>query len=243
MRVHKVVSGDCIHSIADAHGHFWETVWSHPDNSDLRRKRETPSVLEPGDEVAVPEIRVETEPAATEKKHRFRRRGVPVSLRIVVKKAKSDEEAKTSAIEDRDPDALDLEEEDQDEELLPEEPWPDAEYLLSYDGIDISGITDGDGMVEISLPPSVKRAKLVIRPGTQEEMTIPIEVGGLNPIATLSGVKQRLRNLGYGLSDIDEEEDIELRHAIRAFQLDQQLEATGELSDDLRNTILTAHGS
>ena len=237
------MSGDCIHSIADAHGHFWETVWSHPDNSDLRRKRETPSVLEPGDEIAVPEIRVETEPAATEKKHRFRRRGVPVSLRIVVKRAKSDEEAQTSAIEERDPDALDLEEEDQDEELLPEEPWPNVEYLLRYEGTDLQGSTDSEGMVEISLPPSVKRAKLIVSPGTRDEMTIPIEVGGLNPISALSGVKQRLRNLGYGLSDIDEEEDIELRDAIRAFQQDQGLDVTGELSDPLRDTILSAHGS
>ena len=98
-------------------------------------------------------------------------------------------------------------------------------------------------MVEISLPPSVKRAKLIVSPGTQDEMTIPIEVGGLNPISSLSGVKQRLRNLGYGLSDIDEEEDIELRDAIRAFQQDQGLEVTGELSDPLRETILSEHGS
>ncbi len=243
MRVHKVLSGDCIHSIADAHGHFWETVWSHPDNSDLRRKRETPAVLQPGDEVVVPDIRVESESAATDKKHRFRRRGVPVILRIVVKKSRTDDEEKTSAIEERDPEALDLAEEEEDPELLPEEPWPNTEYLLRYEGNDISGTTDGNGMIEISLPPSVKSAKLIISPGTPDEMTIPIEVGGLNPIATLSGVKQRLRNLGYGLSGIDEEEDIELRDAIRAFQLDQQLEATGELSDELRDTIFSAHGS
>ncbi len=243
MRVHKVVSGDCIHSIADAYGHFWETVWSHPDNSGLRRKRDTPAVLQPDDQVVVPDIRVESESAATDKKHRFRRRGVPIILRIVVKKAKSDEEAKTSAIEERDPEALDLEEEDQDEELLPEEPWPNVEYLLRYQGTDLQGFTDIEGMVEISLPPSVKRAKLIVSPGTRDEMTIPIEVGGLNPISTLSGVKQRLRNLGYGLSDIDEEEDIELRDAIRAFQRDHGLEVTGELSDPLRNTILSEHGS
>jgi len=243
VRVHKVLSGDCIHSIADAYGHFWETVWSHPDNSDLRRKRDTPAVLQPGDEVVVPDLRVESESAATDKKHRFRRRGVPVSLRIVVKRAKSDDDDKTSAIEERDPEALDLAEEEDDPELLPEEPWPNAEYLLRYAGTETSGTTDGDGMVEILLPPSVRQAKLIISPGTQDEMTIPIEVGGLNPIATLSGVKQRLRNLGYGLSGIDEEEDIELRDAIRAFQQDQGLDVTGELSGPLRDTVLSVHGS
>jgi len=82
-----VKQGDCIESIAFRHGLFWETIWNHPNNQQLRLERKTPNVILSGDKVFVPDLRPKEEPGATEKKHRFKRKGVPSKLRIVLKEA------------------------------------------------------------------------------------------------------------------------------------------------------------
>lgn len=79
---HTVKQGECMSSIAFAHGFFWQTVWSHADNAALKASRESPFVLKPGDVVNIPDLRVRTVDAATDARHVFRRRGVPAKLRL-----------------------------------------------------------------------------------------------------------------------------------------------------------------
>jgi len=81
-----VQQGDCLSSIAEAYGHFWKTVWNHPENAKLKAARGSPDVLRAGDEVLVPELQLKQKPGATEKKHRFRRKGVPQRVVIQLKK-------------------------------------------------------------------------------------------------------------------------------------------------------------
>jgi hypothetical protein len=244
MPIHKVVPGDCIHSIADANGLFWETLWNDSENSMLRQNRETPGVLRSGDEVFVPELRGQAISGGTESRHTFRRKGVPVTLRLIVTHTISNDEESPSELDDVDPNALDMVDEDGEPEIEPEEPWQYVEYVLRYEGKDVRGTTDGDGAVIIGLPPSVTNAELIVAPGTPEEMLIPIDIGGLDPIDSTKGTKQRLRNLGFGISSIDdEEEDLEMHNAIRAFQAERDLDSTGELTDETRDALKDAHGS
>ena len=42
---HRVQQGDCMVSIAELCGFFWETLWNHPNNKDLRGLRHDPTVL------------------------------------------------------------------------------------------------------------------------------------------------------------------------------------------------------
>ncbi|MCY2954016.1 MAG: peptidoglycan-binding protein [Planctomycetota bacterium] len=83
-RVHVVESGDCMSSIATAEGFFWQTLWDH--NADLKSKRKNPNVLMPGDEVLIPEKRIKQVSAATEQRHRFRKKGTPAKLRIMLER-------------------------------------------------------------------------------------------------------------------------------------------------------------
>jgi Putative peptidoglycan binding domain len=74
--------GECISELAQKHGHFPETIWQDEGNADLRRIRDDMNVLMPGDKVHVPAIRTEEMERPTEKRHRFRRKGVPAKLKI-----------------------------------------------------------------------------------------------------------------------------------------------------------------
>ncbi|MBV1857071.1 MAG: hypothetical protein KUG77_01575 [Nannocystaceae bacterium] len=80
---HRVRRGECISSIADKHGFFWQTLWDAPENRTLREVRGDPNVLLPGDRVFIPPLR-EKEQAhcRTGSIHRFKRRGVPERLRL-----------------------------------------------------------------------------------------------------------------------------------------------------------------
>lgn len=83
---HTVRSGDCISSIAFENGFFPETIWTDPANADLKRQRRDPSVLKDGDVVVVMDKRIKEVSKPTEKRHRFRRRGVPEKLRLQLRR-------------------------------------------------------------------------------------------------------------------------------------------------------------
>lgn len=82
MPEYTVKIGDCIESIAKDHGFFGETIWNDPANTDLKQKRKDPNVLYPGDVVFVPNKRLKQESGATEQRHRFRQKGVPLKIRL-----------------------------------------------------------------------------------------------------------------------------------------------------------------
>ncbi|NMO22544.1 LysM peptidoglycan-binding domain-containing protein [Pyxidicoccus fallax] len=81
-----VKAGDCLSSIAEAHGHIWETLWEHPANAELRRVRGSPDVLMPGDRVTVPPLRPKSVACQTGRLHTFRRKGVPTRVQLQLMK-------------------------------------------------------------------------------------------------------------------------------------------------------------
>lgn len=82
---YKVKQGDCIESIAFKHGLFWDKIWNHPKNNDLKEKRKDPDVLCPGDTVFIPDKEGKEESGPTKKCHRFKRKGVPSRLRMILR--------------------------------------------------------------------------------------------------------------------------------------------------------------
>jgi hypothetical protein len=77
-----VKHGDCISSIAIAHGFFWDTIWNLPENAGLKEARGDPNVLLVGDRVFIPEKRKRLETRPTEAKHSFVMKGVPARVRL-----------------------------------------------------------------------------------------------------------------------------------------------------------------
>jgi len=86
MLEHTVKPGDSIPSIAFEHGLFPDTIWNHPDNAELKKKRQDPNVLLPGDIVHVPDKREKTMSKPAEKLYKFRRKGVPSLLKFQLMK-------------------------------------------------------------------------------------------------------------------------------------------------------------
>jgi N-acetylmuramoyl-L-alanine amidase len=82
VRRHTVAQGDCIASIAFDNGLFWQTVWDDGANAALKEKRKDLYTLLPGDVVTVPDIREKDQNCPTDRRHRFRLKGVPAHVRV-----------------------------------------------------------------------------------------------------------------------------------------------------------------
>jgi uncharacterized Zn-binding protein involved in type VI secretion len=80
----RAARGACVSSIAFEAGHFWQTLWEHGANANLRRERGNPNVLRTGDAVFVPEPRPKSEWGDTDRNHQFTRRGEPAQLPLRV---------------------------------------------------------------------------------------------------------------------------------------------------------------
>lgn len=83
MTLHVVRQGECFSSIAESHGfRDYKTIYDHPDNADLKKKRPDPNLLYPGDEIRIPELETKEVAGATEKEHRFQVRAPQKVLRL-----------------------------------------------------------------------------------------------------------------------------------------------------------------
>jgi hypothetical protein len=79
---HRVQPGECLATIAEAHGLFPATIWEHPDNEELRRVRRDGHVLLAGDMLAIPDRTPRRAKCATDARHVFRRKAVPTPLHL-----------------------------------------------------------------------------------------------------------------------------------------------------------------
>ena len=200
--------GDCVESVAFAHGFFWETLWNDPQNADVKKARKDPNVLLPGDRLHIPEKRIKEESGSTEQRHRFKLKGVPAQLRLKFCKDG--------------------------------EPRKNVPYTLWIDGRAIKGSTDGEGMVIQPLMPGAGDVSLRLGDDPQDYV---LKVGHLDPRDSVSGLQFRLRNLGYYSGEDESDLGPQTKAALRQFQVDNGLDATGEPNQQTLDKLEAAHGS
>jgi len=239
---HTVQDGDCFDSIAMEHGFFPETLWNHGSNDDLREARKDPNVLLPGDIVHIPDLTVGEESGATEKRHRFRRRGVPARLRIVFMRPKKPEPAEntSSAPQENDPSNF---EEVPRSYVEEHEPIVNAPFVLVIDGIRTEGTSDSDGLVDVPIPPNAAIGNIRFNTGTEDEVSYDLALGELAPADTVIGVRKRLYNMGFRAVPRGDESDPHLVEVLRRFQAGNDLDPTGEIDDATINKLKELHGS
>jgi N-acetylmuramoyl-L-alanine amidase len=204
-----VQQGDCMSSIAYENGFSWETLWNHADNAQLKQKRKNPNVLLEGDLLTIPPLTLKQVAGATEKRHRFKRKGVPEKLRIKL-----------------------LDEFDQ--------PRANLDYIIVIDGDSRRGKTNGGGELIERIPPGAREGKLIL--GEDQAEKINLNLGSLDPVSAMSGVKARLANLGFYRGAIDGTLDKAALQALRDFQTKQGLQVTGAADDATRQKLLEVHG-
>lgn len=207
--------GDTMASIAMARGFFWDTLWNADANADLKSTRGNPEVLLPGDRVTIPEREPKTLSAATGQRHRFRRRGVP--SRITLCAALSDGT------------------------ILAGKP-----YTLTVGDSVYEGTTGTDGSVSHWVSALAPEGIFRVWPGDPslpEILTWTLAIGYLEPVATLNGVRARLKNLGYDVGEDQDDAAETTAAALRRFQTDAALPVTGEADDSTRAALVKAFGS
>lgn len=155
----KVKPGECIASIAAQHGFFPDTIWDDPANSDLKKLREDPNCLEPGDIVVIMDKRQVEVDASTEARHTFRKKGVPEKLVICITSFDGEEEA----------------------------PKANAKFTLTIDGVArLDLVTDAKGMIDEWIPPGAKYAVAVFSDGEEFEFELG-DLDPLGTIAGVHG--------------------------------------------------------
>jgi hypothetical protein len=208
---HTVKKGECLSSIADQYGFFWETLWVLPENRKLRELRRNPNVLLENDKVFIPEKRLREESCATGGKHVFQLKGVPVKVVFRV---------------------LDV----------AGNPRAGEPYSLDVDGKQKSGTVPDDGIVSQKVPPTAKQAKLKVGEGDREDEFV-FDLGHLDPVEMPSGVRARLRNLGFYNGAIsDAAYDADAQEAIRRFQESAGLPESGDMDAATQQALLEKHG-
>ena len=240
---HLVKQGECIASIAEAYGFFWETLWNLPENLKLKQLRQEPTILQEGDVVHIPDVREKTEDRSTEARHRFVLKGVPALLRLRIMQPSDTAERERTA-EPPDQEQHEVVFEDPEPEKSPsDEPWSNAAYTLEVDGEWFKGMTDRDGKLEVKIRPAARSGTLIMEPGTPRERQFTLALGHLDPATTVSGVADRLNHLGYGSVPHQNETTPELVEAIRNFQRDNGLNVTGDADKATQDKLKNLHGS
>ena len=199
--------GDCIHSIAFERGFFPDTIWNHADNAELKNKRKDPCVLLPGDIVVVPDKRLKELSKPPEKKHRFKRKGVPKTLRIQIKSK--------------------------------DKTMPGLTYTMIIDDeLRREGQTDGDGFIVEQIPPNAKQAAIELGDGSEFELQLGVQ----DPLDTISGIQGRLHALGYYDGPDDGVLSAPTQEALKLFQRQNGLNATGQPDQQSRDALKNLAG-
>jgi len=114
------------------------------------------------------------------------------------------------------------------------QPRKNEKYRLIIDGKVLEGSTDGDGFVEKPLPPNAREGKLILGEGERKD-TFVFRFGHVDPLDTDEGVAGRLHNLGYSAAT-------DLPGALRKFQSDNGLEASGRVDEPTRSKLKEKFG-
>ncbi|MDQ3906806.1 MAG: peptidoglycan-binding protein [Acidobacteriota bacterium] len=109
--------------------------------------------------------------------------------------------------------------------LMMGEPRKNEKYILNIDGTTINGTTDGDGMLEQFVPGNAKSAILILDEGKEQHT---LNIGNLDPVDEVTGIQQRLENLGHSVGGEFGEIGEGTKEALRKFQAKFKLEVTGE---------------
>jgi hypothetical protein len=118
------------------------------------------------------------------------------------------------------------------------QPRANQPYRLTIDDdTEITGTTDGEGWIEVSIPPNSKKGGLMVG-NNPLDAPYTLNLGGMDPITEPKGIQKRLRNLGFAC-EVTGSMDDATRVALAMFQKGEDLEPTGEPDRDTLDKLKT----
>jgi hypothetical protein len=212
---HIVVQGEYLSRIAAENGFLdYTIIWDHPNNAQLKQQRQNPNVLFPGDSLFIPDKTLGEEDGATSKRHIFVVKQDQLKLRLIL-------------------------------EDMYEKPIASQPCTLMVDDQTLTVTTDGKGKIEQTIPTDTKSCSLMIGAGDETPFSqefIPINLGHLDPVDTLTGQQARLNNLGYFAGDSEDPQDPAFLSAVEEFQCDQSITVDGIIGSGTQAKLKQVHG-
>lgn len=214
---HEVKQGECIAKLAFNYGLAPDTIWNHPKNAELKADRKELHILNPKDMVFIPPKTLKKLPVNSGEQIELQQQSALEKLRI--RFLHYDDTPRTDL-----PFLVSI-------KTSKNDTWPDT-----------LGKTDGAGFVIVDVPPNSTFAEIVLGEGEEQEMH-EFNLGFVDSIDTVSGVKARLNNLGFECGEETDEMNELTVGAIKAFQKKNSLYPNGKLEAETIEAILERFGS
>jgi peptidoglycan hydrolase-like protein with peptidoglycan-binding domain len=197
---YTVSQGEHVPGIAASNGFTdYNTIWNHPNNADLKSKRQNPNVLFPGDSLYIPDRQQGEYARPTDKRHPFVKKGKPLKLRLTLQ--------------------------DQYEKPIAN---ADCLLTVDADSHRLKSDANGKIEVDIPPTASKSQLLIQDSDQTPYGgIAIPIKIGELDPVEEISGQQGRLSGLGYFWEDIDGNTSADFESAVEEFQCDNGLTVDG----------------
>lgn len=220
MKAYIIGRGEDLRGIAARLGFDPDEVWNADENRELRERRHSPQVLAPGDVIFVPEAEQEDLAVTAKTTNEYVADVEYLLVRVQLAAGGS-------------------------------RPRGGEPYEVHGLREVITGTADGDGVIEVEVP---AHARQVFLHFPDQGTTTRVRLGDLNPEDDDDGIRTRLFNLGYLPNDemmgprlarrqTPDQRRQDLADAVRHFQEEAGLDATGELDDATRAAIRERHGA
>jgi N-acetylmuramoyl-L-alanine amidase len=211
---YTVQQGDHLARIAKTFGFSdWQMIWKHPNNADLKNKRNNPNVLYPGDVVYIPDRQSRQESCGTDNKHGFVKKASDLKLRLTLH--------------------------DQYEQPIAN---ASCNLILGAKSDPVTTDGSGKIEVAIQ-PDDHEGVLIIQSPETPFNNTpIPFRIGDLDPVLETSGQVARLNNLGYFAGDLGQPDPVTFESAVEEFQCDNNLTIDGICGPATQAKLKQVHG-
>ena len=185
------------------------TIWDHPNNAGLKKLRQDPNILLPGDGLFIPDKQSKTLTGDTGMTHVFKVEIPKLELRIAL---------------------LDF----------CEQPLASVACALDIEGAVAQLNTDGKGSIRKPIAADSERGAVRLEALDLDYWTIAI--GHMDPVEEDSGLRARLRNLGYDAGPLGFDDAGELKSAVEEFQCDHGLKVNGTIDGTTRDKLREVYG-
>lgn len=214
MPYYTVKQGEWVSKIASRYGLTWETLRNHPENAHLRRKRQSPNVIHPGDKLFVPSPMQRHEYGETGRRYIFRLKGRRTQLRVQL--------------------------EAPDGSPLAQKRFSLSSENESIEGT----TSDTGHIDSLISNETQRATLTVWRSDdAKDRLTFNLRLGHLDPETEITGIQARLNNLGYPVGAVDGILSPRTRTAIRTFRMDYNLPEDDDVDDKLLLQLLDEHTS